>query len=426
MNPENRLAPHGSVVIAGAGQAGLQAAMSLRDAGHDGPIALVGDEDALPYQRPPLSKGFLLQHVAPHNLTLRSAAVLASRCISTHLGDPAVSVDPNRGEVVLDSGLRLRFDHLILAAGARPRPLPIPEQPGAANGVLPLRSVRDAETLRRALDDSSEIIVAGGGFIGMEVAAAVRALGRRVTVVEGLGRPMARAVSSEVSRHLMAVHRSHGVRFAMGRRISAVKLDRDTVVGVELDNGQRLAADLVVVGVGVQPNVELAESSGLPVANGVCVDARLLTNDTRISAIGDCAEYPSIHAGSRVRLESVQNAVDQARYVAARLTGAGGPRYQAVPWFWTYQYNQKVQIAGLGPADGRVVVNGNEADGSFSVYRFNPDGVLVCVESVNRTAEHVLARRILATARRPTYDQISCGSVDLNHFATLDDIHVQS
>jgi 3-phenylpropionate/trans-cinnamate dioxygenase ferredoxin reductase subunit len=404
------------VVVVGAGQGGFQTAVSLREGGHTGPITIVGDEAVLPYQRPPLSKAYLVGAVSFTELAVRSESFFASRGITTRCGDPARAIDRDRHEVVLASGDRLPYAHLVLATGARARSLRVP---GAElDGVLLLRSLADADMLRPALDGVADVVVVGGGFVGMEVAASARSLGHAVTVVEGLGRTIARAVAPEISAHVTAVHQARGTTFRLERGVVAVHGTGGRVREVELDTGERIPAGLVVVGIGVMPNTELAEAAGLGTGDGVLVDEWLRTCDLRISAIGDCADYPSVHARGRVRLESVQNAVDQARYVAARLTAGAGPRYRAVPWFWTYQYDQKIQMAGVPVADGPRMVRGDAAGGRFSVFRFDAERTLTSVESVNRASDHMAARQLLAGDRRPTADQVANPAFDLKAYAT--------
>jgi 3-phenylpropionate/trans-cinnamate dioxygenase ferredoxin reductase subunit len=375
-------------------------------------VTLIGDEPALPYQRPPLSKQYLAGTLAMPKLVLRGEAFFAARNLRVLGGDPATAIDRDRCAVVLASGERLPYAHLVLATGARPRKLEIPG--GELGGVLVLRSVADADALRSRLDVPSRIVVVGAGFVGMEVAAVATGLGHHVTVVEGLRRPLSRSVAAEISDHVTAVHRQRGVEFRLGAAVVALHGADGEVSAVELDDGERLAADVVVVGIGVLPNLELAREAGLDIGDGVAVDERLLTSDPRISAVGDCTDYPSTHAGRRVRLESVQNAVDQARYVAARLTGTAGPAYTAVPWFWTHQYDLRVQMAGIAAADGPRIVQGDVETGRFSVFRFDSDGVLTSVESVNRAPDHMAARRVLAgSAPRPTFADVTGGDFDL-------------
>ena len=410
------------IVIIGAGQGGFQLARSLREAKFTGSIRLVGDERHLPYQRPPLSKAYLSGEACLDQVLLCGKSSFDSRSIELHLGDRVIDVDRVGRAVTLASGVTLRYQHLVIATGSRPRPLRVPGA-GLAD-VISLRGLDDADCLRDALATPRNIAVVGGGFIGLEFAAVATASGHHVTVIEGLERAMARAVSPELSEHVTDVHRRSGAGMLLGRAVVALHGQAGAVREVELDGGQRIPADLVVVGIGVIANSELAARAGLAVDNGVVVDEQLCTSDPAISALGDCVMYPSAHATGLVRLESVQNAVDQARFIAGRLTGSVNHRYNNVPWFWTHQAGIKVQMAGLpGVNDTRVVV-GDRASGQFSVFRF--DGRrLVCVESVNRVPDHMAARRILGTDDRPTPDQVAASGFNLIAFANAKSLQRQ-
>lgn len=378
------------VVVIGGGQAGFQICASLRDNDFHGRLTLVCGEKVMPYQRPPLSKGYLSGDA---DIALRPGSYYRSHDIAV-VENSVTSIDRVDRKVILDNGRQLPYDRLVLATGARPRMLPVPGS--RLNGVLALRTLVDAHSLRRQLEASRRLVVIGGGFIGLEVAASARKLGLKVTVIESLGRTMARAVSSEMSSHLTREHCRQGTTVLLGRMVTAFDGDATGHVRkVVLDDGSRLEADLVVVGVGVVPNVELAVAAGLPVDNGIVVDEFLRTCDDAIFAIGDCANYPSAHANyQRVRLESVQNAVDQAHCVAANILGRAA-KYIAVPWFWSDQHGVKLQIAGISTGYDHAVVTGDPETGKFSVFCFRRNR-LVAVESANKPADHVLARRMLA------------------------------
>ncbi|OZM71717.1 pyridine nucleotide-disulfide oxidoreductase [Amycolatopsis antarctica] len=403
------------MVVAGAGQAGFQVALSLRDKGFTGPLTLVGEEHGLPYQRPPLSKAYLAGAAERGAVTLRAQEFFDDRGIELRHGHPAVAIDTGARALRLASGAALEYAHLVLATGSRARVLDLPGT--GLDGVLLLRTLADADTLRTRLREPARVVIVGGGFIGLETAAFAAAAGHSVTVVEGLDRVLARAVAPELSEHVAAVHRHHGCAVLLGRGVTAMHGDGEgRVSAVELTGGERIEADVVLVGAGVLPNVELAATAGLPVDDGIVVDERLRTADPRISAIGDCASYPSPYAGCRTRLESVQNAVDQARFLAGSLTGEEHGPYRAVPWFWTHQFDMKIQMAGIGgPGDERVV-RGDPAQGRFSVFRFDGDR-LVRVESVNRMPDHMAARRLLAGERRPGQEQVADPDFDLKAFA---------
>ncbi|MBW1602510.1 FAD-dependent oxidoreductase [Streptomyces sp. JJ66] len=402
----------GPVVIVGAGPAGAGVATELRERGYGGPITLVGKEGVPPYQRPPLSKGYLTGTTSPGELPIRPAAWYGERGIDLLTDDPARALDPHRQRVTLHSGRELPYGRLVLATGARPRPLAVP---GATlPGVLSLRSLADADALAAALRPGGrDLLVIGGGFVGLEVAAAAHALGWRVTVVEAGQRLLARSVSPRLSAHLAAVHQAHGVRVLTGREVVALCDTGSGRVGAfELAGGERYAADVVVAGIGVLPETRLAADAGLSVGDGVLVDALLRTSDRAVYALGDCARFPNHSAGRMTRLESVQNAADQARCVAAGLCGEPEP-YRAVPWFWTEQYGLRVQIAGLTTGHDQTLVHGDVAGGRFSVFCFRA-GRLVGTESVNRTADHMITRRLLASgAPGPRPEDVARPDFDL-------------
>jgi 3-phenylpropionate/trans-cinnamate dioxygenase ferredoxin reductase component len=404
------------IVVAGAGQAGFQLAASLREGGFKDPITLVGDEAALPYQRPPLSKAYLAGKIDQEGLFLRPPGFFAEHAITHRPGLRAVAIDRAERRLQLSDGDSLPYDHLVLATGARNRPLPVP---GAdLEGVRQLRGLADADALKAGIAAARAVVVVGAGFIGLEFAAVAAARGLAVTVIEAAERPMARAVSAEMGDFFRGAQEALGVRFAFGAGVMAV-LGRDgRATGVALADGRELPADLVLVGIGVLPNGNLAAEAGLPAENGVQVDAFLGTPDPAISAIGDCARFPTpyargLTADGTVRIESVQNAIDQGRCLAARLVGKPAA-YGALPWFWSDQGPHKLQIAGLsGPGDDSVIRGSGNA---FSVFRFR-DGRLSAVESVDRAGDHMIARRLLAAGTPLTPDQAADPAFDLKALA---------
>ncbi|MBV9747364.1 MAG: FAD-dependent oxidoreductase [Acetobacteraceae bacterium] len=405
------------MVIVGTGQGGFQVAASLREEGFDGRVLLVGDEPDLPYQRPPLSKAYLTGEADADLVRMRPETFFAEHGVELRAGEQVTRIDRAERQVVLASGKALPYDHLVLALGARNRPLPVP---GAdLDGVVQLRTLGEAEALRQRLDAAREAVVVGAGFIGLEFAAAA-SRGIPVTVIEATDRPMARAVSPAMSHFFRGAHERQGVRFAFGATVVRVLGTDGRASGVETADGRRFAADLVLVGIGVIPNAELAADAGLAVANGIVVDEHLQTSDPAISAIGDCAAHPSRFApGAPVRIESVQNAVDHARCVAARLAGRPAP-YASLPWFWSEQGKLKLQIAGLATPHERAVVRGDPAQegkqdgkgGGFSVFCYS-GGKLVGVESVNRPLDHVLARKLLTSGVTVTPEQAADRGFDL-------------
>ena len=395
--------PDARVVIVGSGQAGFQVALSLRDRGHRGPVILLGEEPGLPYSRPPLSKTYIAGGCEPSSVTLREKHFYVSRDIAVRDDERVVQIDRDRGRVLLSNDDSVDFDHLVLATGSRARALPL--EGADLDGVVTLRTLSDAAALRSLISTGDRrFVLIGGGFIGLEIAATATAARHAATIVETADRLLARAVSPELSDHVAATHRGQGTRILFRSSVRSIHGHDGHVSGVELQNGEVIQADVLVVGVGAVPNAELAAGAGLDVCavtGGILVDQGLLTADRRISAIGDCATYPSRHAGQQVRLESIQNAVDQARHVVERLITGDAAPYDKVPWFWTNQHDMKIQMAGIGrPHDERLVL-GEPDSGAFSVLRFADDR-LIAVESVNRPADHVAARRILDRDQRPT------------------------
>lgn len=401
-------------MIVGAGQAGAQLAVSLRDAGYDRAVTLVGDEPGLPYQRPPLSKAYLLGKLGEDGLNLRAGPFFEKQSIGIEAGHRVIAIDRGGNRVGLEDGRWLGYEHLVLATGTRNRPLPVPGA-GLAN-VLSLRSLHDARLLRSALEGKREAVVIGAGFIGMEFAAVASARGLQVTVVEAAARVMARSSSPEISAWFQRRHEARGVQFRSGDGVVGIEGEDGAAAAVVLADGTRLPAGLVLVAVGVVPNAELASAAGLRVENGIVVDGHLQTSDPAISAIGDCAAAPSVHRPGLLRLESVQNAVDQAKTLAPRLTGKPVP-YGAVPWFWSDQGADKLQIAGLVDGCPQRVTVGDMDLAKFSVLSFDA-GRIAGAESVNRPTDHMAARRLINGGAALTYDQAAKAGFDLVAFVS--------
>ncbi|WP_123026559.1 NAD(P)/FAD-dependent oxidoreductase [Mycolicibacterium stellerae] len=399
---------HDRLVIVGAGQAGFEVATRLRANGFQGSVTLVGDEREIPYQRPPLSKAYLTEN-DDESLALRPEAYYADHGIDLRCGRAVVTIDRSDRRVELAGGEVLGYHHLVLATGARNRPLPVPGTKNA--GVHHLRTVDDARGLLDALNRCESLAVVGAGFIGLEVAAAARKRGITVTVFEAFDRVMARAVSTPMSEYFAAEHARHGVDIRMNATVEEILGVDGRVTGVRTSDGQVTPADVVVIGIGVIPNSDLAARAGLPAANGIVVDHHLRTPDPHIWAVGDCAVFPCRDAGEQVRLESVQNAVDQARCVAAQIMGAEA-RYAQIPWFWSEQFESKLQIAGLMRDYTSYVTRGSIADRSFSIFCFRSDR-LVAVESVNAARDHLAARKILASDMPLTPEQAADDDIDL-------------
>ncbi len=395
-------------VIIGAGHGGAQAAASLREEGFQGRVTLVSDERAPPYHRPPLSKAFLKDPSTGPQF-LRGPKFYTDHSIELLLETRATDIDLAAGRVALAGGEALEFSHLVLALGGAPRRLPVP---GAdLPGVYSLLSLAHAESLREALNKGGDAVVIGGGFIGMEVASTLVALGFKTTVVEAMPRVLGRAVAPIVSDHMLSRHQAWGVEVMLGESVERIEGDASGVAGVVTKSGKRLPASLVVVGVGMTPNVALAEASGLAVDNGVAVDGHLRTSDPRIYAIGDCASYPHWSAARRLRLESVQNATDQGRTVARAIVGKAEP-YRAAPWFWSDQQHIKLQMVGLSFGADDYVISGDRDADRFSVFHFSGER-LVAIDSVNSPAEHMLGRRMFAAGFSPTKEAAKGGAATL-------------
>lgn len=401
-----------TVLIAGAGHAGFQVAVSLRQAKYAGRIALINDEKHLPYQRPPLSKAYLKSGGDPNSLMFRPEKFFQDQAIEL-ISDRMVSIDRDGRKLLLASGTAIDYGHLVLATGARNRMLDVPN--ASLPDVLYLRTLDESEVLRQRMPDKKHVVVIGAGFIGLEFAATARGKGLEVDVVELAPRVMARAVTPEISNYFHDRHTAAGIRMHYGVRATEIEAEGDRVTGVALSNGQTLPCDLVVVGVGVIPNVEIAAAAGLPTAAGIIVNQQLLTSDPNISAIGDCALFESVRFGETLRVESVQNATDQARCVAARLTGEA-KAYDGYPWFWSDQGDDKLQIVGLTAGFDQVVIRGSVAERSFSAFCYKA-GKLIGIESVNRAADHVFGRKILPLDKSVTPEQAADLSFDLKKAA---------
>ena len=396
------------VAVVGAGQAGFQAASSLRQEGFGGRVVLIGDEPGLPYQRPPLSKSYLAGESGLDELLLRPEAFYKTHEIELVTG-AVTGIDRPGHCLRLQSGGAIECDRVVLATGARSRPLPVP---GAQlDGVLPLRTLADADMLRERLSKARAVVVVGAGFIGLEFAAVAVGAGAAVHIVEVTHHPMGRVVSAPTSQFFTQAHRDWGATISLGTGVARILGDSRRATAVETSDGRVFPADLVLVCIGVVPNAELARDAGLTVDNGVVVDEYLATCASAISAIGDCANFPTRFADGRVRLESVQNGVDQARSVAAAIVGKPAP-YDKVPWFWSDQRDLKLQIAGITAGHDAAILRGDPESRSFSVFCFR-DGRLIGVELVNRPADHIIARRLLAGDPRLSPDEAADMSYDL-------------
>lgn len=406
------------LVIVGASYAGTQLAASARELGFDAPIVMVGDERHKPYQRPPLSKGLLTGKTSADQLELRGPDFYANNGIELRLGRRVVAIDTAARSVALDDGSRQHYGWLALATGARCRPLPVP---GAAlDGVFDLRTLDDALRVSDALSHARRACVVGGGFIGLEVASALKARGAEVTVIESQPRLLVRVFPPQMSEYVQASHRRRGVAVLAGRGVRALLGGAARVEAVELDDGTRVECDMVVLGIGVQPNDELAAQAGIATGNGILTDALGRTSASGVLAAGDVASMalPAIAAAggpARVRLESIHAANDGARAAASVLVGREQP-FTGVPWFWSDQYELKFQMAGLAAPGDQAVLRGDPATDRFTLFYLR-DGVLAAAHSVNRPAEHMLARKLIAQGARIAPQALADTRRDLKSFS---------
>ena len=392
------------IVIIGGGQAGLQSADSLRTEGYAGDITIVADEPGLPYQRPPLSKDYLTPGKEALPLPLRGEAFFTDKDITIVRGVAATGINRTARSVALADGVTLPYEQLILATGTRNRTL------NCAGAELPgihsLRTLADAEALHAALPTARNVVVIGAGFIGLEFAAAARAHGCNTTVLEFAPRPMGRALTPLMGDWFADAHERLGINLKLSEGIDRFEaVEHGRVATAVSTTGSHYPADLVVVGIGVLPNDSLAIEAGLETDNGILVDERLRTSDPNILAVGDCANFPHPRAAGRIRLESVQNATDQARHAARTIMAADGQAetntYAELPWFWSTQGPYRLQMAGLADSADETLVLGDPQGAKFSVLCFR-NGILAAVESVNLPADHLAARKLLSGSDRLT------------------------
>lgn len=404
-------APH--IAIVGAGQAAVQAAEALRSGGYEGAITLLGDEPHGPYHRPPLSKAWLAGEIEAAQLVMRAPEMLARKGISLRTGVRVLAIDRAACSLALSDGSTLAYTGLVLATGSTPRRLPLPG--GDAPNVLALRSRDDADRIAmhmaRCQEQGLPLVVIGGGFIGLEVAATARKKGLAVTVLEAAPRLLGRVLAPLLSDWYAELHRGHGVQVVLGAQIAAIETGADGLAqGVRMQDGQVHPGGLVVLGVGVAANDGLAQAAGLECERGIVVDACGRTADPRIVAAGDCTAR-RLADGSLLRLESVQNATEQGKSAAAALLGQDRP-FTATPWFWSDQYDRKLQMAGLSTGADAWAVRGSLEAVPFSIYHFRA-GRLVAVDSVNAPKDHLLARKLLDASVSPRPEQVMDPAFDL-------------
>lgn len=387
--------PQARVVIIGAGHAGGSVAALLRQYGAQGQITLLGEEPIAPYQRPPLSKAWLKGEATAESLALKPASFYIEQKIDFRPGTVVVKIERGARRVMLADGTSLEYDHLILATGASPIALPI--EGAALPGVLFLRTAADAELLKAQIGPSKRLAVVGGGYIGLELAASCRALGAEVVVLERESRLLARVASELLSGFFRRVHEEQGVNVELGATVVGFAAHNGHVSGVKLADGRVLACDTVVVGVGARPNDELAASAELATSGGVLVDRNARTSDPRIFAIGDVSLRPLPNSERMVRLESVPNALEQARQAACAITGRSAP-LEEVPWQWSDQYDIKLQIAGYACEVDQTVLRGNPGSGKFAVFHLKGTQ-LQSVEAVNAPIEFMMGRQLIGSRK---------------------------
>jgi 3-phenylpropionate/trans-cinnamate dioxygenase ferredoxin reductase subunit len=394
------------VVVIGAGQAGSSLVAKLRNDGFEGQITLIGEEPVLPYQRPPLSKKYLLGEMALERLYLRPEKFYEDNGIDLRLGVNVSAIEPAE-KAVIAGGERLDYDHLVLTTGSVPRRLPAAIG-GALEGVFVVRDLKDVDAMAPGFTEGARVLIVGGGYIGLEAAAVAAQKGLDVTLVEMSERILQRVAAPETSNYFRALHRSHGVDIR-----EAVGLDHLTgeghVSGAKLTDGSTLEVDFVIVGVGIMPATGLAEMAGLEIENGIKTNALGQTSDPSIWAAGDCASFP--HQNGRLRLESVPNAIDMAECVAGNILGAS-KAYVPQPWFWSDQYDVKLQIAGLGTGFTRIITRPGDREGSVSYWYFR-DNQLLAVDAMNDPRAYMVGKRLIDNGKSPDPEGVADPGLDL-------------
>lgn len=393
------------IVIVGAGQAGASLAAKLRALGYQGAVTLVGEEPAPPYQRPPLSKAYLLGDMELERLYLRAPSFWADQHVTLRLGAPVTAIDPAARTVTV-GGETLTYDQLALTTGARPRALPAAIG-GALANVFTVRTLADVDSMEPVLRRGGRALVVGGGYIGLEAAAVAAKFGLQVTVIEAAPRILQRVAAPETSAYFRKLHQDHGVTVIEGTGLDRL-LGEDRVTGARLADGREIAADVAIVGIGILPDTALAAAAGLAIDNGIRTDELGRTSDPHIWAAGDCASFP--HQGGRIRLESVGNAIDQAECVAANMLGAAQP-YAAKPWFWSDQYDAKLQIAGLNTGYDHIATRAGD-DGAVSFWYYRGDQ-LIAIDAMNDSRAYMIGKRLIEAGKSPAPAVVADPATDL-------------
>ena len=378
-----------TTIIAGAGHAGGQTAISLRQAGYEGRIVVCGAEPVPPYQRPPLSKKYLSGELQLARVFLRPESFYSANDIELRLGKAVRKIDPARRTTVLEGGESLAYTELVIATGSRPRRL---ESPGATLGnILYLRSLEDADTIRNALVAGRKLVVVGGGYIGLEIAATAKGLGLEVCVIEAADRILGRVTAPEMSAYYTRAHRSRGVDVRLSTAITS--FEGNGTVRAVVCAGETIPADVVVVGIGIVPEADLAAAAGIRCDDGIVVDERCATSADHVYAVGDCTRHPNPILGRTLRLESVQNALEQARTAASNIAGTPST-YEQVPWFWSDQFDLKLQMVGMSQGYDTIVQRGSMDADDFAMFYLR-EGVLIAVDAVNRPREFMACRKLV-------------------------------
>jgi 3-phenylpropionate/trans-cinnamate dioxygenase ferredoxin reductase subunit len=401
-----------TVLIAGAGHAAGQTIVSLRQGGHTGRIILVGDEPYLPYQRPPLSKKYLSGEVDAARLLLRQDKFYAEHGVEVRLGQRVTTLATATRQATLDDGTKINYDKLVLATGSRVREVPVKGH--NLPGVYYLRTIADVDRIRDRFRPGASIVIVGAGYIGLEVAAVAITAGLKVTVLELASEVLARVEATAVAEFLTGVHRAAGVDIRCNTGLTAFE-GNEQLRAVISSDGRRIEADLAVIGVGIVPNVEVAEAAGITCANGIMVDEYCRTSDPDVFAVGDCTNHPNPLLGRRVRLESVHNAQEQAKTAASTLLGRLEP-YAQIPWFWSDQFDLKLQICGFSSKSDEAVVRGDPTQRSLAVF-YLTDGRLSAVYGINSPREFMLSKKLIANGARPNPRQLADTSVPFKEIA---------
>ena len=400
-------------VIVGAGHAAGQTAASLRQKGFSGRIIMIGDEDWVPYQRPPLSKAYLAGELDTERLFFKPEKFWPEHDIETILGVHVDAIDAAAKTLTLSNGHSVHYDKLVLATGSRARELPIPGN--KLHGVHYLRNIDDVEKIQPAFKEGARLVIVGGGYIGLEVAAVGRKKGLDVTVLETENRVMNRVVATEISDFFQQMHTHEGVKLELGRRVKEIQGD-EKVTSVKCADGFSVATDICIIGIGIIPNTEVAAAAGIKCSNGIVVDEYCQSSDPDIFAAGDCTRHPNPILGRHLRLESVHNAIEQGKTVAASIVGTP-VAYAQVPWFWSDQYNVKLQIVGITEGYDQFVIRGKPDERSFAAF-YLQNGKLLAVDAINSPREFMLGKKLVAAGARFDIAELGDADKDFKELAT--------